>query len=462
MADPPRQPQPRCALYPGAVDHMTHPIDEESRRRLAGDGLRLDLVDTGDESLFRRWLEVEARGFHGGLQSPEALAESAVSMADRRTTAVFEPASGTPSPDIVGTVNSWPVELTVPGGHRVRAWAISGVTVAATHRRRGIARSLLEAELRTAHALSVPVATLTVSEATIYGRFGFSPAVRSVDLTIDTRRAKWIGGEPSGTIRFVSAEQLITDADAILDRVRGRVPGSVSTWPKFHERMFLSTPANAERGKKYRFVRYDDVDGIAQGYAMFQLTHDGEEFAAGVLEIEMLCSATVDAYSALWRFMLEMDLVVTVKAPLRSIDEPLLWQVADMRSVRSSGVRDHLWTRILDVEKALSAREFAAPTRILLDVTDDMGFATGSFTLEIDDLGVPTVTRVGADAPAPEHPVTAHLALPVTALSAIYLGGIRVATLVSAGVVREVVPGSSAVVDRAFGSDVTPWLGFWF
>ena len=441
---------------------MTHPIDEEARRRLAGEGLRLDLVDTGDESLFRRWLDVEARGFHNAQQSPEALAELAVALADRRTTGVFEPASGTSSPDIVGTVNSWPAELTVPGGHQVRAWAISGVTVAATHRRRGIARSLLEGELRTAHALGIPVAMLTVSEATIYGRFGFSPAVRSVDLTIDTRRAKWIGREASGTLRFVSAEQLVADADDILDRVRSTVPGSASTWLKFHERMFLFTPANAERGKNYRFVRYDDVDGTPQGYAMFQLTHDGDDFAAGVLEIEMLSSATADAYSALWRFMLEMDLVATIKAPLRSIDEPLMWQVADMRAVHASNVRDHLWTRILDVEKALSAREFAGPARILLDVTDDMGFAAGSFTLEIDDLGVPTVTRISADAPATEHPVTAHLTLPVTALSAIYLGGIRAATLTSAGVVREVVPGSSAVVDRAFGSDVTPWLGFWF
>ena len=56
-------------------------------------------------------------------------------------------------------------------------WAISMVTVAATHRRRGIARGLLEGELRAAASAGVPMAGLTVTEATIYGRYGFGPAV---------------------------------------------------------------------------------------------------------------------------------------------------------------------------------------------------------------------------------------------------------------------------------------------
>lgn len=485
------------------MDYAKLAIDEESRARLAERGLVLELIDTNDGPAFRHWLEVEARGFHESRQSPEKLAEVASALASRRTTAVFDMRTVTrastraqvavdtavdtagitqgnsraaidtasaPIRDIVATVNSWPVDLTVPGSRPVEAWAISGVTVAATHRRRGIARALLESELRTAHRLGIGLAALTVSEATIYGRFGFAPAARSVDLAIDTRRAKWIVRDAPGRLHFVSAEELLADADAIFDRVRVTTPGSVTTWPGFHEQMFQSTPGTADRGKKYRFVRYDDQDAKPQGYAAFQLSHDADEFDAGVLTVEQLVAATPQAYAALWRFMVDMDLVATVKAPLRSVDEPLFWQVADMRGVRSSAVRDHLWIRILDVESALSARLYSAPAHIVLDITDDLGFGSGIFDLHVNESGAAKVTRrtAVADAEAETNVdvvgmhADAHLALPIAALGAIYLGGIRATTLAAAGVVSELLPGSAATVDRAFASASTPWLSIWF
>ncbi|MFP3813618.1 GNAT family N-acetyltransferase, partial [Bacillus sp. SIMBA_005] len=83
------------------------------------------------------------------------------------------PASAFP----VATTNAWVTPLTIPGGGELDMWAISMVTVAATHRRRGIARSLLEGELRAAVSAGVPMAGLTVSEATIYGRYGFGSAI---------------------------------------------------------------------------------------------------------------------------------------------------------------------------------------------------------------------------------------------------------------------------------------------
>ena len=457
----------RLALYPDLMDYRTHPVDAASFDRLAREGLHLELVDTDDEPGFRRWLEVEARGFHLEHQSPELLAEAALAVGYRRTTAVVAPRP-TSAPveaaesgdDIVGTVSSFPVELTVPGERQVTAWAISAVTVAATHRRRGIARALLESELRTAHALGIPVAALTVSEATIYGRFGFAPAARAADLTIDTRRATWIGPTAPGRLRFVSAEQLLADADAILERAGLALPGAVTTWPRFHRGLFNATPATSDRGKKYRFVRYDDLEGTPQGYGAFQLNHEGDDYSHGVLTVEMLVSATPDAYVALWRFMLEMDLVTTVTAPLRSIDEPLLWQVADMRGIRVGPVRDHLWTRILDVEKALAARRYAGPAHIVFDVVDDLGFATGVFDLAVDAAGTASVTRLREDTESSVAP--ARVALSVSALSALYLGGTRATTLAAAGVIAESVPASAAAVDRAFASDITPWLSFWF
>src|SRR5690606_5497601 len=133
------------------------------------------------------------------------LAASLDGLAYRRTTGVWDDGDDPVAP--VGTVSSWPAALTVPGGRTVQAWAISSVSVAPTHRRRGVARAMLEAELRTASALGLPLAMLTVSESTIYGRFGFAPAAMTANLLIDTRRAKWAGRLPGGRLRFVSREE---------------------------------------------------------------------------------------------------------------------------------------------------------------------------------------------------------------------------------------------------------------
>jgi predicted acetyltransferase len=53
-------------------------------------------------------------------------------------------------------------------------------------------------ELRTAAELGVPIAALTVSESTIYGRFGFASAAQAAHWEIDTRHVRWAGPTPAG------------------------------------------------------------------------------------------------------------------------------------------------------------------------------------------------------------------------------------------------------------------------
>ena len=125
-----------------------------------------------------------ARGFMEGEPTAAQLEASLERSLRRRMVGVIDPAApeaGRP----VATFASWVAELSIPGGRGIPSVAISAVTVAPTHRRRGILRSMMEGELRRADALGVPVAVLTVSESTIYGRFGFAAAAMSGNLTID-------------------------------------------------------------------------------------------------------------------------------------------------------------------------------------------------------------------------------------------------------------------------------------
>jgi predicted acetyltransferase len=213
-----------------------------------------------------------------------------------------------------------------------------------------------------------------------------------------------------------------------------------------------------DRTKQPRVVRYDDANGEPQGFAAFKVTESKDSFSQHSVELGFFVAATDDAYAGLWRFLVELDLVGTIKAPLRSVDEPIAWQIHDPRAVTRASVRDHLWLRVLDVPAALSARTYRAAGHIVLDVTDDFGFADGLFLLTIAGDGTAVVERLEGEAPAD----AAAIALTVADLGSLYLGGISALTLLRAGRITELRPGSAAAVDDAFRSAVAPWLSIWF
>ena len=436
-------------------DFLHAPIDPVSGERLADSGLRVGLVDTEDRAAFAAWLHANMRGFHDGRASDELLTAHLDGLADRRATGVWDEGSDdVASP--VATVASWPAQLTVPGERTVTAWAISSVTVAPTHRRKGIARALLEAELRTAASLMVPLAMLTVSESAIYGRFGFAPAAMAADFRIDTRRARWTGPATSGRLQFVTLEQVRAQLPALFDRARLASPGQLEVWGLRWDQITGLVSDDKDRTKNLRAVRYDDEGGELQGFALYRVTGGDDDFSAHSLEVEYLLSATDDAYAALWRYLLEVDLVSEVKAHLRSVDEPLRWHISDQRAVKV-WTWDHLWLRILDVTASLEARSYVAPGRIVIELADDMGFAAGRYLVSVDG-GAATVTTL--DGAAPDD--AAELSMTVNELSALYLGGVSAATLVAAGRITELRPGSAVALDTVFRSPRAPWLSVWF
>lgn len=440
-----------------STDYLDAPIDHDSAESLATQGLVLGVVDTSNHAAFASWLQAESRGFHDGPEPEETIAAWVAGLAYRRTTGVWD-RSTTDASAPVATVSSWVAPLTVPGHTTVDAWAISAVTVSPTHRRRGIARDLIQSELRTAVALGVPVAMLTVSESTIYGRFGFAPAVMAADWRIDTRRATWTGRQAAGRVQFITVDEFLAQGPALLEAVRLQSPGQIEPWPLLFTRIVGRVPGDKSVPKNIRVVRYDDVAGDPQGFAVYRLTEDPAAMFGFGLEVLFQSSATDDAYAGLWRFLLEMDLVSEVTAKLRAVDEAFAWQIADFRAARKAVQRDHLWTRILDVKRALEARVYSAHGTIALQVSDPLGYAEGAYLLEIADDGTATVEPLNGE--IPEH--AANVALGVNELSALYLGGVSAVTLTRAGRITELRDGSASALDSSFRSAVVPWLSLWF
>ena len=432
-----------------AHDWKNAHADRAASDAMAASGLEYRVIDTGDPGVFDPYLQAEMRGFLAGEQSDEQLGGARDGLAFRRFVGVYDPGSLDRSQP-VGTVNSWSVEMTLPGGRSIPMWAISGVTVAPTHRRKGIARAMLEGELRTAADSGLAIAGLTVSEATIYGRFGFSPATFATDWSIETKRALWVGPRPDGRLDFVDRQLLAEQLGELHERVRGSRPGEIEAWPGLWRRMSGIAPGQ-EGGGKLRAVRYADAAGVTRGIAVYRLSEDSSDFTKHDLELHYLVSETPDAYAALWRFALEHDLVSVVKAPLRSVDEPLRWMIADQRGATVE-TSEHGWLRVLDVPTVLTARAYATAGSFTLRVTDDLGFADGTWRLTVAASGEAEVVAVDGPADA---------TLTVNALSSIVLGGVRAAMLREAGLVAA-DDATVVAMDAAFASPVAPYLSLWY
>ena len=237
-------------------------VDEQSRTRLAANGLdyrRLAVEGDG----FVGWLQSVARGFQDGERTDEQVAASRDRSGYRRLTGVYDPAG--PMADApVATIASWIGELTVPGGAAIPSCAISAVTVAPTHRRRGVARAMLEGELRATRDAGIPMAMLTVSESPLYGRYGFAPAAAEASWQIETKRASWIGPQPAGRIDFVTRERVRELLPALHERVRRRFPGEIDV-PGGHWDGVAGTNPAAEKATEKRAVQYTDAEGEVRG-----------------------------------------------------------------------------------------------------------------------------------------------------------------------------------------------------
>ena len=448
-------------------NYLTFPIDSRSTEWLAGKGLRMALLRTEDET-YAPWMEAINRGFHEPRPTAEFIRERGTKAPHRRMTGVWD-ATIADARSPIATASCWPTELTVPGARSITSWAISTLTVAPTHRRRGVASAMLEAELRTAQALGIPMAILTASEATIYRRWGFAPAAMIADWTIDPRRVKWTGPQASGRVQYVDAEQILLDGHAIVEAARLATPGLIHFDGQLWER--LLGVGDDELGRRLRFLRYDDAAGAPQGFAVYSVLKDTTHSGRSIIEVRYLSATTDEAYAGLWRFLFELDLVGEVRAPMRPAEEPFAWQISDYRAAVKSNEHDHLWARILDVPAALEARRYSAPGRMVFEVADPLGFAAGQWLLDVGQDGVGTVTKLAdGAAPATASPAAAPpaataasvISLGVNELGSLYLGGVSAALLARAGTIAERTAGAAAVVDAAFRSDVTPWLSIWF
>jgi predicted acetyltransferase len=180
------------------------------------------------------------------------------------------------------------------------------------------------------------------------------------------------------------------------------------------------------------------------GYALYAVKTGIEDGgASGEVRVREVVAATPAARARLWAFLLDQDLTSTVEWRLAASDEPLWLALTNPTAVRTT-LYESLWVRIVDVIAALEARTYAIDPDVVIEVADPFcDWNAGRFRLAGGGC-----ERTDADP---------DLALDVTDLGAVYLGGTTLASLAAAGRVRELTAGAVGRVSRAFRGDVDPW-----
>ena len=352
---------------------------------------------------------------------------------------------------IVATSGIYSKELTVPG-RTVPCAGITWVTVAPTHRRRGVLTAMMRRQLEEAHEKEhEPVAALWASEASIYGRFGYAPgALRSaLQGRVEGLRLRPDVDLGTGRVRLVDREEFEPAAAAVLERVRRFVPGNLARDDAWWRRSLSDEKSEREGATPRRHVLHTEADGTVTGYATYRVKGSWTEAAEPEYTVIVgdLRAQTPQGYSALWQFLLSVDLVRKVSYGQASVDEPLRHLVTNPRALDLRQL-DALWVRLVDVDKALAARRYPATIDMVIEVRDPFcPWNDGRFWLRGHPAGG-FCSRTDADP---------DLVIGIEALSAAYLGGVSLGTLHAAGRVTEVSPGAVTLASTAFSWPVTPW-----
>ncbi|MEV5408508.1 GNAT family N-acetyltransferase [Thermopolyspora sp. NPDC052614] len=357
---------------------------------------------------------------------------------------------------LVGFTTVFSLTMTVPGGP-IPVAGVSAVSVLASHRRKGILRSLMTRQLADLHEGGESVAALYASEAGIYGRFGYGRAADTLFFRIPKLGSAFVPDVPSdpalrlrvakpaearGELEKVFAE-VVTSRPGLYARSEGRWNGALR-----------DSDYDRQGAGPLRCVLAEDDHGT-RGYALFRVKEGWNEhdLPDGELRLKELFAVDDAAYAALWRSALDRDLCARLYAWSRPVDDPLIHLLADPRQLHA-GWMDDLWVRVVNLGEAMTARRYSAPVDVVLEVSDPLcPWNEGRWRLTADAKGAAVCERTTSPA---------DLELPVSVLGSGYLGGRPLTPLARAGAVRELRQGALKELSTAMSWEPRPWAGLIF
>lgn len=373
----------------------------------------------------------------------EALADIRSKVTDGDAIVVHD-TSDPERPVLVGVAMFFRMKMSIPGGLQVDLPGLSWVSVAATHRRRGILRMMITEMFEQWEREQSVFSILTASEGTIYERFGYGPAAFAHTLRLDLKKAALRAPAPADSrVRFADAEQVRESVPEIHDRWVSTRPGAIARTPVWWNMIFADRPILRNGRSGLHYLVHPD------GYASYRIHHESE--SVSIAEVSELFTVTDEAHTELWRVLSGLDLIPALTATT-PVDDPLPLKLTDLRAPKVTGVQDSMWLRILDVAQALSLREYGHDTDFVLEVSDSFRDSGGRWQVAIADNRA-TISTTDAEP---------TVRMDISVLGSLYLGAYRAVDFAAAERLWTIDGATLHAIDQAFSTDRKPVAGTFF
>ncbi len=401
--------------------------------------MTIDIRRSGGEDM-KRFLTVCESAFGEGAAEEDVARFSRLLPADR-TWAAWD------GGDMVGTAGSYPFHLAIPGG-TIPASGVTMVGVLPSHTRRGILTEMMKETLEHARAGGESVGVLWASEGSIYGRYGYGVATKQSRIEADVKVAWRDSSPPRGRVRLVPPLEAIPELSDVYERIHTISPGTAARsedWWRYHR---LDDNAQSRGRAGPLFCALLELDGRTEGYALYRVEQEwASGFANSTLRVAEALGGTPEATREIWRFLFKIDLVARVEGWWLPIDHPLFLMVAEPRRLKV-GVTDALWLRLVDARAALSERSYGAEDRIVIELTDRLLPGNEGVWALDTRAGDPVIERVSEEA---------DVALDISDLGSLFLGGFTTSDLLKAGLGEAKSEGAAARMDALFGTPTAPF-----
>jgi predicted acetyltransferase len=224
-------------------------------------------------------------------------------------------------------------------------------------------------------------------------------------------------------------------------------PGTIDRPEVWWEGLRLRT----ESASRASYVAVHGKPGSESGFARYRPIDTETWFVSDhrTIVVEDFFAPTMAAYLGLLRFLLGLDLIDRVMFWMLPVDDPLPWLLVDRRAARVTAMHDETWLRIIDAQKALSARRYEGDGAVTIAVNDPL-LPKNSAIFTITGDGTETTDR------RPE------LHVGIEGLACVLLGGASWHSLAAGGLTQADDPAALTVADRLFAVPEAPYAGFFF
>lgn len=362
-----------------------------------------------------------AYGFPFRPQSPQDEARMATNVPPHNQRIVVEqlPDGGE---RIIGGDIRFDLRLSLPGGRRVAAGALSAVGVEPSAQGRGAMRALVDEHLDECRARGEAASVLMASQSSLYPRFGYGLAAQTAHWEIDANAAGLRPDAPTAggvTIEHARGEALHELLNATWEAASSARAGGLSRSPAWWNTVLSPNPG-WPGGGPIMVARH----ASAPGYVLYTVSiEDGRQgLMEAAVTVRELVAADVGAELDLWRYIARLPWARTITWRYAPIDPAPLFWLTDPRQLRRTAHFDFLWLRPLDMAALVAQRRFSVDGQIALRVGDPRyPDLAGRFDLRVNG-------GAGSWEPGSGE---ASLHVSIADLGALWLGGASAAQLLS-------------------------------